>query len=88
MQQIDAENNDRADILEKTLDQHIENQTQKLTAIMQKHQMQGRDSLAKATEGRIKALKDKVDRKRLQIQDARTIKHDLTEVCIGIIQMY
>lgn len=88
LNQVEAENNDRADILGKTLNRHLDNQLEKLNAVLQKHKIQGRDSLAKATEGRIKALQDRVDRKRLQIQDARIIRHEWKEVCIGLIKLY
>lgn len=87
VQQINAENNDRADLLEKTLNQHLQNQLQKLNDVMQNHKSKGRDSLVKATEGRIKTLKNKVEQKRLQLREARNIKSDLREVCIGVIEL-
>jgi len=87
IQQISAENNDRADFLEKTLDNHLKNQLEKLNEISEKHKLRGRDSLVKATKGRIKALQDKVARKRLQIQDNRMIKNDFMEVSVGVIKL-
>jgi hypothetical protein len=86
--QVEAENNDRADILEKTLDRHLDNQLRKLNDILAKHKSLGRDTLVKATEGRIRALKERVMRKKKQIQEARKIKHNYSDECVGVLKLY
>ena len=85
--EIKARNWDRADIQLRTLDQHLEQQTIKLVAIAEVHRARGRESLAKATVGRIKALEGRVRQQRLRIEGRREIRSESREIAIAIIQL-
>lgn len=84
---IENKNSDRADIQEKTLDAHLKNQLEKLNSIKNKHSSLGRYSLVKATEGRITALINRVDRKKKEILKKRKITHGKHEICVGVIKV-
>jgi superfamily II DNA or RNA helicase len=80
-------NADRADIQEKTLERHLKNQLDKLLIVKAKHAQFGRESLAKATEGKIIALKNRVERKRIEIQKRRELNVSKDEICVGIVKV-
>jgi len=84
---IENKNSDRADIQEKTLNAHLKNQLEKLNSIKNKHSSLGRCSLVKATEGRITALINRVDRKKKEILEKRKITHGKHEICVGVIKV-
>jgi superfamily II DNA or RNA helicase len=84
---LSAENNDRADLQEKSIDRHFENQKAKLESVKETHLTHGRTSLATATSARIKFLEERVTRKKLQINERRSLGHRKDEVCVGLIQV-
>ena len=84
---LKAKNEDRADIQLRTLDQHLRQQTRKLREILEKHRASGRDSLAKATEGRIRALKNRVEQQRMRIEGRRAVSSEPREIAIAIIRV-
>ncbi len=86
-QQKEAENNDRADLQERTLEQHLANQLSKLEIIRDSHINNNRSSLAKATEAKMRKLKEKIDLKMLQIKNRRVLKSRKDEMCIGLIEI-
>lgn len=85
IQQIEAENNDRADVQEKALRRHLERQLEKLNTILQKQI--GNEKVARLTRGRIDALKSRVHAKLKKIEEHRELKHNKKEICIGIVQI-
>lgn len=86
VRQVENENNDRADLQEKTVIRHRDRQLEVLESIRQRHFYRGFDTLVKATEGRIAALKNRMERKLLEIQRGRELKHHRHEVCIGLVR--
>jgi len=82
-----AENNDRADLQEKTLDQHLANQLITFGQIRDTHLQNNRLSLAKATEAKIKTITEKVKHRKLQIKGRRELKSRKDEMCIGLIEI-
>ena len=80
-------NADRADVQEKTLDRHLDNQLAKLNEVLEKHRGLNRASLAKATEGKIEKLKNRVDRKKIEIRQRREVFHSKGLICAGIIDV-
>ena len=80
-------NADRADVQEKTLDRHLDNQLAKLNEVLEKHRGLNRASLAKATEGKIEKLKNRVDRKKIEIRQRREVFHSKGLICAGNIDV-
>jgi superfamily II DNA or RNA helicase len=87
VRQKEAENNDRADLQEKTLDQHLANQLNTLEGIRTTHLQNNRLSLTKATEAKMNTLKEKVKQRKLQIKGRRELKSRKDEMCIGLIEV-
>jgi hypothetical protein len=85
--QLVAENNDRADLQEKSLDRHLESQKVKLEHVRETHLSLGRASLATATSAKIRALEERVKRKKIQISERRSLRHRKDEVCVGVINV-
>lgn len=88
VKQVGNENNDRADLQEKTVIRHRDRQVEVFEHIKQRHIQRGYDSLARATEGRIAALRTRMDRKLLEIQKGRELRHHKQEVCIGLVRVF
>lgn len=84
---ITHENNDRADIQERTLRQHLENQLIRFQDVFHSHIFHGRDSLAKATQARIDKLKSILAFKLKEISERRNIQPLQQEICIGLIKV-
>lgn len=82
-----ARNDDRADIQLRTLDQHLHSQTERLQRTLQGHRAERRESLAKATEGRVRALKARVEQERLRIESRREVRSQSKEIAIAIIRV-
>ncbi len=85
--EMQNKNADRADIQEKTLDRHLKNQLAKLNDVLEKHKRLGRDPLAKATEGKMIKLKNRVERKMIEIRQRREIFHSKDLICTGIVKV-
>jgi superfamily II DNA or RNA helicase len=83
--ELRARNEDRADVQLRTLEQHLRLQTARLQETLQKHRARGRDSLVKATEGRIRALEGRVEQQRLRIESRREVRSQSQEIVIAVI---
>lgn len=81
------ENVDRVNVQLAALDRHLETQVKKLEDIREKLQAVGRRSLARATEGRIAKLKERVEIRRVRIESNREIKARPELVCVGVIEV-
>ncbi len=80
-------NADRADIQEKMLERHLHNQLTKLNEVLEKHRSMNRISLVKATEGKIAKLKNRVERKKIEIHQRREIFHSKDLICAGVVDV-
>ena len=87
VQQIEYENNDRADIQEKSLLRHRDRQIERLREVREKLLERGKERLVRATEGRIAALESRIERKLLEIKKRRDLRHHKQPVCIGLIDV-
>ncbi|MDY6826623.1 MAG: SNF2-related protein [Bacillota bacterium] len=87
LRELEARNEDRADIQLQTLNQHLRKQNENLQEILLKHQMAGRETLVKATEGRIRALKNRVEQQRLKIENRRTVQSEDREIALAVIRI-
>ena len=85
--EISDENDDRADVQERTLDSYRKNQLHSLEEVLERHRRMGRDPLAAATEGRIKALEARVAQRRVWIEERRRLQSDYDEIATGIIRV-
>ena len=85
VEDLEQENNDRADIREQSLKRHWTKQRENLEQTLERHHALGRDHMIPATEGRITHLNDRMDERLLKIKVQRKIKHHKHEVSIGLI---
>lgn len=85
VRRLQNENNDRADIQKAALKRHLKVQLEKLKEVLLTHERHGRDSLVKATEGRMAALQKRIEMKLLEIDRRRELKHGCEELCMGLI---
>ncbi len=86
-QEMIARNEDRADLQLRTLEQHRKRQLEKLEGVKEKLNEQGRISLVKATEGRIRALEARVEQQRMKIEGCRTVRPHSREIAIAIVEV-
>ena len=75
VEDIRRQNDDRADLQLKNLDRHLKRQKQQMEEIRRTHLINGRASLAKATEGRMRALEERVERQTAKITGGRKLVH-------------
>ena len=87
-QEMWAKNEDRADLQLQALRQHYQRQKVMLNETLIKHQMAARDSLVKATEGRIRALEMRFEQQRMKIESRRSFTHDAREIAVAIIKVH
>lgn len=80
-------NEDRADLQSRNLDRHLNTKRDRLEEIRRNHTYAGRNSLANATEGRIKMLESRVDQQRLRIEERRHTRVRTDEVIAAIIMI-
>ena len=83
--QLTHENNDRADIQEKTLLQHRDRQLEKLESLLVRFLAEGKEKIAIPTRGRINALKSKVEQKLQEINSRRDPNYHSKEISFGLI---
>ena len=84
---LSDENLDRADVQLQNLDRHHEGQMRKLTEIRAGHEAAGRRSLVRATQGRIQALKYRVETKRRRIEAGKKQVSHRNEIAVGILRV-
>jgi len=87
VEEIAAQNADRISLQEATLSRHLDNQMNKLRQTRWAHEYAGRASLVKATEGRMKALEDRIGRQRLVIADRKKLTHRFEEILVALINV-
>jgi len=88
VEDVKRRNEDRADLQVRNLGQHLANQQRKLGEIRQRHIIAGRDSLAKATQGRVEAMRGRVERQRLKIEERRRTTQRSDEVIVALVRIY
>jgi len=86
--EVIAENLDRADLQERNLARHLENQTAQLERVRDGHLEHRRMALVRATEGRLTALKNRIERERLRIAERRNIKYSpQKDTCVVLVKI-
>jgi hypothetical protein len=81
------ENADRVDLQLAALGRHLDNQVRKLDDIQQRLLFAGRRSLARATQGRIARLRERVDIRRARIEVGRDVRARGDLICVGILEV-
>lgn len=87
IRQLEHENNDRADIQEKSLRAHQNRQLEKLETLRARQVSEGKETIARMTKGRIDALKSRLEHKLEEINRRRELRHHKQEVCIGLVNI-
>jgi len=87
VQDVRNENNDRADIQEKSIISHKERQVQILNDLIIRHKEKNRLSLVEATKGKIEKLNSRVDWRLKTIAKQRDLTSTNKDVCIGLIKV-
>jgi superfamily II DNA or RNA helicase len=87
IEQIRNENDDRAELQRQSLIKHRDRQMATFNEIKNTHRLKGRTGLVKATQGRIDALKNRIDLKLIEIERQKQLNHHPEEVCIGLINI-
>lgn len=85
--ELRARNEDRADIQLRISEQRFSRQMEQLSETMEKHLVANRDSLMKATAGRLRALQVRAEQHRLRIESRRVVRSEAQEVAIAIIKV-
>ncbi|HWP56706.1 MAG TPA: helicase-related protein [Candidatus Acidoferrales bacterium] len=80
-----AQNDDRADIQERSAEAHFRARRETLINVHDRHLRAGRHGLARATEGQIGALKRWLERERKRIAERRQLTPTKEDVCVGLI---
>jgi len=81
------ENADRVNVQLAALGRHLENQEHKLEETRQKLLLSGRKSLARATEGRIARLKERVAIRRAKLDNHREVRARAELICVGVVEV-
>lgn len=84
---IDNENNDRADLQEKTLNLHLERQREKLHDVLRKHEEKGNIKMLAPTRGQIEKMEMRVRDRMREIEERRELRYHNKNVCLGIIRV-
>lgn len=81
------ENADRARFQLDSVDRYLNRRRATLTRVLQTHEMLGRTSLARATQGQIHKLKGRMDIRKQKINASAVVVADKNFVCAGIIRV-
>ena len=85
---LKRENDDRADVQQNLLDEHHLAQRTSLEKVLHDYRERGQHRLVPATEGRLRALEARTERRRRDIEDRRKLKYSPPEVmCVGVIDV-
>lgn len=84
---IDNENNDRADLQEKTLILHLERQREKLHDVLRRHEEKGNIKMLAPTRGQIEKMETRVRDRMREIEERRKLQHHNKDVCLGLIRV-
>jgi SNF2 family DNA or RNA helicase len=87
VQRAKDENADRINVQTAALDRHLKTQLEKLDGIRQRLLMSGRRSLARATEGRMAKLRERVEIRRLRINNGSNVRAQQDLICVGVIEV-
>jgi cytidylate kinase len=85
--ELQAENEDRTLVQLRALAIRFGSQMENLEVVRQRHLANGRMALAKATEGRERALEGRVEKRRHELERRRQTSYRKDEICVGLIRV-
>lgn len=85
---IKRENEDRADVLEETANNHFQGQIEKIKQQIENYQQQGKLRMIPANRGKIKKLKDRCEKRLQEIAAGRKIRHSDSDTALGVIEIH
>lgn len=86
--ELEAENEDRADMLQRMAERRFGAQREQLQGQLQIYETTGPRRLVPPTKGRLRALETRADIRRLEIERDRELKRSPAEtVCVGLIRV-
>jgi superfamily II DNA or RNA helicase len=86
-QELGARNEDRAEIQLRTLEAHLQQQEVKLAGIRDSLSARGYSSLANATDGRIRALQNRMKQERMKVEYGREVRSQSREIALAVIDI-
>jgi superfamily II DNA or RNA helicase len=87
VEELRAQNEDRADLQEQILRNHLQQQRAKYMEIRQQHLARNNPGLAKVQERNIEKLEARVQRELLEIARKRKLTESMDEICAGIVRV-
>jgi superfamily II DNA or RNA helicase len=85
--ELRVQNADRAEFLLEALERQTERQMATMRRVQENHREEGRTGLVAAQEGKMRALRARSDRRRIQIEDKRLIRSQKDELFVGVIRV-
>lgn len=87
VRQISNENEDRADLQERSLKRHHERQVEVKRRTLDNLKSKEQLRLIPAVQGQLKKLDEKTEQKLHEISERRRLSHHNAEVCLGVIEV-
>ncbi|TWI73931.1 SNF2 domain-containing protein [Desulfobotulus alkaliphilus] len=84
---LENENNDRADLQEKTLKLHMERQIENLSRVLKGHEEKGLSRMVPAVKGKMAKLETKVGSRLRALEAGRRLVHEQREICAGVLRL-
>jgi superfamily II DNA or RNA helicase len=84
---IDAQNQDRADIASRSIDEHLSRQQQLFTERIGRHRAAGRKGLQRADEENLRRIEEKLRQRLHEIESKRVTRFRHDEILLGVIQV-
>ena len=82
-----SRNEDRATIQERNLERHVSRQRETIQRTIDSFKATGRTRLVPATEGRLRTLGERYERRKLEIDARRQVTDNREEICIALVQV-
>jgi hypothetical protein len=87
VQDVAAQNSDRADLQKQTLENHLASQDRKYRELRARHLARNNPGLARAAERSLEKLRLRVEREILRIEQNRKLSHSFDQVCVGVVRV-
>lgn len=82
-----AENDDRASVQLRTLERHRSQRVEVGKGVIAVHRAAGREGLGKAIEAQIKAFEDRCQRRKEEIERARTLEPSTEDIAVVLVRV-
>ncbi|MDA9976104.1 SNF2-related protein [Alphaproteobacteria bacterium] len=80
-----AQNEDRADIQTRNLERHVQKQRETIRSTIENLNRMGKTKLVPANKGRLKALEERYERQKIDIDSRRKINSHPEDICVSLI---